>query len=282
MLGSVFAFMRRQIEAADLSEPGVEARTIFQLEENFRMNEPLTAYPRAALYRGRFRSTRQAIRISTDPQIEEASEELVDLLLHPARPVVLCWYEPPRSFTARNPFEAELVALLADRLGRTLLKEGKGEPLRPYTSDEFVRKGLAVLSPHRAQNSAIRQALGRLGFGEEGRPMPLVDTVEKMQGKEREVILVSYGVADEEYATAEAQFLLSRNRFNVAATRAERKLVVVCSTAVLDAVPTDRRTLLDAMMLKEFRRYCADGRAELDWTSAEGDEVRLNVQWKGF
>jgi hypothetical protein len=36
------------------------------------------------------------------------------------------------------------------------------------------------------------------------------------------------------------------------------------------------------MILKEFRRYCADGRAELDWTPAGGDEVRLNVQWKGF
>jgi superfamily I DNA and/or RNA helicase len=112
--------------------------------------------------------------------------------------------------------------------------------------------------------------------------MPLVDTVEKMQGKEREVILVSYGVADEEYATAEAQFLLSRNRFNVAATRAERKLIVLCSDTVLDAVPTDRRTLLEAMMLKEFRHYCSDGRLQRRWTSSEGDEVTLNIQWKGF
>jgi superfamily I DNA and/or RNA helicase len=112
--------------------------------------------------------------------------------------------------------------------------------------------------------------------------MPLVDTVEKMQGKEREVILVSYGVADEEYATAEAQFLLSRNRFNVAATRAERKLVVLCSDTVLDAVPTDRRTLLEAMMLKEFRQYCSDGLLQRPWVSSEGDEVTLNIQWKGF
>ena len=282
MLGSVFAFMRGRIERADENDPGVEARTIFQLEENFRMNEPLTAYPRRALYRDRFRSTRPAIRISTDPVIDAASEELVDLLLHPGRAAVLCWYDPPRSFTARNPVEAELVAMLADALGRTLLREGKDGGLRPYAPRDFVRKGLAVLSPHRAQNSAIRQALARRGFGTEERPMPLVDTVEKMQGKEREVILVSYGVADEEYAAAEAQFLLSRNRFNVAATRAERKLVVVCSSTVLDAVPTDRRTLLEAMMLKEFRHYCADGHARAAWASSEGDEVVLNIQWKGF
>ena len=282
MLSSVFAFMRRQIERADEREPGVEARTIFQLEENFRMNEPLTAYPRRALYRGRFRSTRPAIRITTEPAIDAASEELVDLLLHPERAAVLCWYDPPRSFTARNPVEAELVATLADALGRTLLREGKDGALRPYAPQEFVRTGLAVLSPHRAQNSAIRQALARRGFGSDARPMPLVDTVEKMQGKEREVVLVSYGVADEEYAAAEAQFLLSRNRFNVAATRAERKLVVVCSSTVLDAVPADRRTLLEAMMLKEFRHYCADGHARAAWASPEGDEVVLNIQWKSF
>lgn len=282
MLSSVFAFMRRQIEQASVNDPDIESRKIFQLEENFRMNEPLTAYPRQVLYRGRFRSTRPDIRIQTSPDIDETSEEIIDTILHPERPVVLCWYTPPRSFTARNPIEAELVALLTERLGQILLQESKDGTLQPYSPRDFVRRGLAVLSPHRAQNSAIRQALARCGFDGKRRPMPLVDTVEKMQGKEREVILVSYGVADEEYAMAEAQFLLSRNRFNVAATRAERKLIVLCSDTVLDAVPTDRRTLLEAMMLKEFRHYCSDGHLQRAWTASEGGGVTLNVQWKGF
>jgi hypothetical protein len=282
MLSSVFAFMRRQIEQASVDDQSIEARTIFQLEENFRMNEPLTAYPRHVLYRGRFKSTRPNIRIQTAPAIDETSEEIIDTILHPERPVVLCWYTSPRSFTARNPIEAELVALLTDRLSQTLLQETKDKSLQPYSPKDFVRYGLAVLAPHRAQNSAIRQALAHSGFGSRQRPMPLVDTVEKMQGKEREVILVSYGVADVEYAAAEAQFLLSRNRFNVAATRAERKLIVLCSDTVLDAVPTDRRTLLEAMMLKEFRHYCSDGHLQRLWTTPEGYEVTVNIQWKGF
>jgi superfamily I DNA and/or RNA helicase len=195
---------------------------------------------------------------------------------------VLCWCTPPRSFTARNPIEAELFALLADRLSQTLLQETKDKSFQPYSPDEFVRRGLAILAPHRVQNSAIRQALARRGFDGKHRPMPLVDSVEKMQGKEREVILISYGVVDEEYATAEAQFLLSRNRFNVAATRAERKLIVLCSDTVLDVVPTDRRTLLEAMMLKDFRHYCSDGHVQRPWASPAGDEITLNIQWKGF
>jgi len=139
-----------------------------------------------------------------------------------------------------------------------------------------------VLSPHRAQNSAIRQALRERGFDTAAKPLPLVDTVEKLQGKERQVILVSYGVADEEYVEAESESLLSRNRFNVAATRAERKLIVFCSDTVLDVVPTDRCVLLESMMLKEFRHYCCDGSAQIPWNSAEDGEILLNVQWKGF
>ncbi|MBV9928107.1 MAG: AAA family ATPase [Acidobacteria bacterium] len=279
MLNSVFAFVRHRIGEAAAEDPTVRGRTLFQLEENFRMNEPLTAYPRDVLYEGRFRSTKPEIRIATTEPIAFDSDDLIDLLLHPERPVVICHYAAPRSFTARNPVEAELVAALAEKLSHVLIDEKTEEV---FTPREFARRALAVLSPHRAQNSAIRQALRELGFDTAAKPLPLVDTVEKLQGKERQVILVSYGVADEEYAEAEAEFLLSRNRFNVAATRAERKLVVFCSDTVLDLVPTDRRVLLESMMLKEFRHYCSDGKTLVPWASAEDGEILLNVQWKGF
>ena len=279
MLSSVFAFVRHRMNDAAAEDPTVRERMLFQLEENFRMNEPLTAYPRDVLYAGRFRSTKPEIRIATTQPIDLASSDLLDLLLHPERPVVLCRYAAPRSFTARNPVEAELVAALAERLSRVLIDERTGEP---FTPREFARRALAVLSPHRAQNSAIRQALRDRGFDTAAKPLPLVDTVEKLQGKERQVIFVSYGVADEEYASAEAEFLLSRNRFNVAATRAERKLVVFCSDTVLDLVPTDRIVLLESMMLKEFHHYCSDGHIRALWISAEDGEILLNIQWKGF
>ena len=116
--------------------------------------------------------------------------------------------------------------------------------------------------------------------------MPLVDTVEKLQGKEREVVVVSYGVADAEYADAEADFLLSQARFNVASTRAQRKLVVLCSDPVLDAVPADRQVLSEAAMLKAFRDYCNTGSGVRSWTWVRPDadplDVSLYVHWRGF
>ena len=146
----------------------------------------------------------------------------------------------------------------------------------------FAADGFAVLAPHRAQNAAIRAALAGYGFGTPDRPMPLVDTVDKLQGQERDVVVVSYGVADEEYAEAEAKFLLSSHRFNVATTRPRRKLIVLCSDAVLDVVPQDRDVLLEAMMLKEFRGFCDGGPRTFVWETADYGPVTLHVQWKAF
>ncbi len=279
ILTSVFAFVRSQVEERAEVDPGVEDRMLFQLEENFRMNEPLTAYPRHALYRGRYSSSFPKITIALDPPADPAGDDLADILLDPSKPAVLCWYRPPRSFTARNPFEADLVARLAEALRRRLVDPKTGSV---YSPDGLARSGLAILAPHRAQNSAIRQALGALGFGADGQPMPLVDTVEKLQGKERDVVLVSYGVADQEYAEAEAGFLLSQARFNVATTRAARKLIVLCSDVVLDAVPADRTVLLESMTIKKYRHYCSDGHLSLEVPTADHDTVALQVQWKGF
>ncbi len=279
MLTSVFAYMRQIIEGQEGEKPGLAARTIFQLEENFRMNEPLTAYPAGMLYNGRFFSQQASIRITTDPPLPADSDDPIDFMLHPDRPVVLVRYAVPVSFTARNPLEADLAARIAARLAAIMARPSDGTVA---DASHFAADGFAVLSPHRAQNTAIRDALAGTGFGTADRPMPLVDTVDKLQGQERDVVVVSYGVADEEYAEAEAKFLLSSNRFNVATTRPRRKLIVLCSDAVLDVVPQDRDVLLEAMMLKEFRGFCDSGPRRFVWETEEFGAVTLSVQWKAF
>lgn len=279
LLSSVFAFVRGRIDQQQEARPDLEQRILFQLEDNFRMNDVLTAYPRDVLYKGRFFSTKPDIRISTAVPIASVTDDLLEFLLHPDRPVLLVRYRAPRSFTARNPLEAELAARFVDRL-RAILIDGSTGAI--YTPEGLQQEGVAILSPHRAQNSTIRQILGTYGFGTAAQPMPLVDTVDKLQGQERDVVIVSYGVADGEYAEGEAEFLLSSNRFNVAATRARHKLIVLCADTVLDVVPTDQQVLLDAMMLKEFRCYCNSGARPMDWTPSAGDTVTFHVQWKEF
>ena len=91
------------------------------MEENFRGNEALTAYPSETLYNGSYISQQPGILIETRPPLDANSDDPVDFMLHPDRAVVLCSYAAPVSYTARNPLEAELVASVAARLAGILV-----------------------------------------------------------------------------------------------------------------------------------------------------------------
>jgi hypothetical protein len=171
---------------------------------------------------------------------------LWDTFFRPDDAVVFCTYEGVRA-TARNAFEAGLVARLA-RLARAGMRDpSTGEP---YTAETFRAQAFAAISPHRAQNSAILGELVAGGWPRE--ELPVVDTVERMQGNEREMIVVSYAVADREYAEREASFLLNPNRFNVAITRPRAKLVVFLSQDVLRTLPRDEQVMGASLAVKGY------------------------------
>jgi DNA replication ATP-dependent helicase Dna2 len=85
----------------------------------------------------------------------------------------------------------------------------------------------------------------------------VVDTVERMQGQEREVVLVSLTTSNAAFAAQLADFYFQPERLNVAITRPRTKLIIVGSSHVLKAEPTDYdqqawvellRSLLDQCM----------------------------------
>jgi hypothetical protein len=101
-----------------------------------------------------------------------------------------------------------------------------------YPDDpSFWEHGVFVVSPHHAQIAAIRRELARhrTWDGE-----PFVGTVDKMQGQECDSVVVSYGVADPEFALGEKEFIYSLNRLNVAITRARAKSIVLLSQTLIE------------------------------------------------
>ncbi|HEX7238815.1 MAG TPA: AAA domain-containing protein [Longimicrobiaceae bacterium] len=247
------------------------------LRESRRMNRALVEYPRELFYPGLVSMCpEERVRPAVDRgHLEDELDALLwDVFFRPEDAVVLCTYRGYRA-GARNAFEARLAARLA-RLARAgLLDPATGERFSP---GRFVSHALAVLSPHRAQNSAILGELQAAGF--ERGSLPVVDTVERMQGNEREMIVVSYAVADAEYAEREAEFLLSPNRFNVSITRPRGKLVVLVSEAVLGVVPRDEEVMTGSMAIKGYGRHCADAVREVELPDPEGRPVAVRCRYR--
>jgi DNA replication ATP-dependent helicase Dna2 len=252
---------------------GLFGRT--QLRESRRMNRPLVRWPRRLFYPG-FVSTDPHRRLLVSPDGVDLSDPqdalLWDVFLRPDDAVVLATYSGFRA-TARNAFEASLVARIA-RLARSgMLDPATGAP---YTPEALRSHGLAVISPHRAQNSAILGELAALGWPRDA--LPVVDTVERMQGNERELIVVSYAVADREYVEREAEFLLNPNRFNVSITRPRSKLIVLMSEEILRTVPVDERVMTESRAIKGYPDHFRAPPRELDLPAPDGRTVRMKVR----
>ena len=87
---------------------------------------------------------------------------------------------------------------------------------------------IAVLSPFRAQVANIRKTIRKTkNLSETDKRNIKVDTVDKMQGQEREVIIFSMASGKLSYMKEMGEFLYNPNKLNVAFSRAKYKLIIV-------------------------------------------------------
>jgi DNA replication ATP-dependent helicase Dna2 len=244
------------------------------LLENFRNNRVICRYPATQLYRPDYDSFNNAIGERRISLARTEADPLIAEIVDPDAALVIGVIDGIRA-AAENQVEAELVARVARSLRARLLDSGG----RPYDETvegdrDFWRDGLFIVSPHHAQINAIREHLSAAPALEN----PFVDTVDRMQGQEADVVITSYGVADPEYALAEQEFIYSVNRLNVAITRARAKDVVFLS-----------RTLIEPPLQAFERESVADGIAfmqglvthaertgvQTEHTLADGASLRL-------
>jgi len=79
-------------------------------------------------------------------------------------------------------------------------------------------------------------------------------TVEKFQGGERDLILMSMVASEPGYVNLLSEFLLSPYRFNVAASRMKRKLIIVASEAIFQTSHPDADRYEDQLAWKQLYR----------------------------
>ncbi len=131
------------------------------------------------------------------------------------------WIDSPSTGADNeSPAEAEVVATLARSLveGRSTWVDERGV-IRPVTWEEVL-----IVAPYNAQVGAIKRLLP---------PEARVGTVDKFQGQEAPISIYSLTTSSPELAPRGMDFLYSRNRLNVATSRARCVAVVVASPDLL-------------------------------------------------
>jgi len=129
---------------------------------------------------------------------------------------------------------------------------------------------VAVITPHRAQRSLLATRLA--AHTGPGGAVGVIDTVERLQGGERPTVVVSGTVSDPTAVAANAGFVLNLNRANVAFSRVQDRLVVVCSRSLLDHIPAEVEHYESAALWKALRDLCS---ALVTETEIEGHRVQL-------
>ena len=220
------------------------AVAMIKFEESFRLHADKAAFLRREIYEqdGIPYFSRRLQTLGTAPA---GLDPFVAAVLSPAHPIVVVAHEEADS-QLRNPYEQALITPVLEALAD------------PATYNLTPEHGLGVVVPHRAQRAALQEAIPALS-----RIDPLtnlvtlsaVDTVERFQGDEREVIVVSATESDREYLLLAGQFLLDPRRLTVALSRAKHKMVLVASASIFALFSTDEETFGHVQLWKNLLRH---------------------------
>lgn len=269
VVGSVYNYFRRYHDIAPYS-----------LDINYRSNATIIEFVRQAGYSDALSSYSPRLRLDmgnpplTQPVAWPESlpwDPLWLEMLDPTTPTLSFLYHDMLSSQV-NPFEADVVAalvwLLKHNLRSQLLEERmpNGNTLAPvtalYSDEQFWTRAVGVVTPHRAQMAKVVSRLTSLFPTDSPNDIyNAVDTVERYQGQQRDVIIASFGVGDPDIVQSEDEFLYNLNRFNVLVSRARAKVIVLLTETVLHHLSNDVDILRESRLLKKYvMSHCQESR----------------------
>ena len=194
------------------------------LDVQYRMNEKIMRFPNEEFYGGRLKADESVKDITLsdlgveDPEFGSPWDEILD----PKEPLVFVdtskcpnkWERQRKgSFSRENPLEAEIVKEIVDKS----LKMGvKGD-------------WIGVITPYEDQVDLLRSILGEIVE---------INTVDGYQGREKEVIVISFVRSNKK---GDLGFLTDLRRLNTALTRAKRKLICIGDAETLSKHGTYRK-----------------------------------------
>lgn len=185
----------------------------FFLDETWRMHPDLTAPVSQLSYSGRLRS------------VPQTAQRFVEGLAPGLYGVAL----PHEGNVGSSAEEADaIVALIRHLIGRAWQPDER-EPQRPVEPGDVI-----VVAPYNAQVQLLRSVFEHAGLSD-----VRVGTVDKFQGQEAPIAVLSLTTSSADDAPRGLEFVRNRNRLNVSISRGQHSAFVVYSPALLEALPLD-------------------------------------------
>ena len=205
----------------------------------------------------------------------EESSTLYREILKPEIGLALLVYDDGLS-SQRNEFEIQQICSYAKKIWECQLTDVSGDFKKFFTS------GLGIVVPHTAQRAAIQKRLFNefksILSGEDYSEKEIretinaaVDTVERFQGQERDIILAGYVVGNEDAIAKEEKFIYDKCRLNVIISRAKYKAIVMTSRELMNSISNDIEIVELQKAFQKLKDYCNSKIFDID---EPGWEVR--------
>jgi DNA replication ATP-dependent helicase Dna2 len=202
------------------------------LDTTYRMNSAINSFPSKQFYNGKLLPHNDNANwlLNIDNKFA-LHQEILDI----NKPEILFCHKHASNDT-RSEFEATMIAQFVSEY----LKKG------------VLPKDIAILTPFRAQVRQINKALSKLNNYKTIKEILFVDTIEHIQGQERDIIMFSLAISDPIRAKQRADFFFNPNRLNVALTRPKKKRIVIANKALFELKTYDSGLLL---LIKNFKDF---------------------------
>jgi uncharacterized protein len=135
------------------------------------------------------------------------------------------------SLRSINGTRPGLTLVPVEHLGNSSHSEEEVAKVLELTAELSAKVGedeVLIVAPYNAQVDSLRDALDAAGFNQ-----VQVGTVDKFQGREAMAVIISLAASSAEDAPRGLEFLLDRNRMNVALSRAKTNSFLVYSPALI-------------------------------------------------
>lgn len=193
----------------DFCAANVEGVPISILPVTHRMNSEITAFVSKAFYEPHGIVLHSAEKISgnrfNSPYFEQKGKN----------ESIVFWDAEASSPNCLEENEGEADAVI--EIVKALLQEGK------------QAKSIAVITPFRKQ---VRLLRSKAHEEIKTKNLPLIDTVERLQGQDVDCIILSFASSDKNYIDTIRGFLFNPNRLNVMISRAKTKVVIIASESI--------------------------------------------------